>query len=168
MKKVACFVTLMLIFIPVRGQESFKFSSTFMALEESDGERLGPILELFNQKMVSKGAEYSENEGLLFLIGASEKDESGNMALSIGAFSKLPETIVQSGKMGQVFYLAAETSPLQMVSEEGTVIREKISEEYIRQFVMIQENKVLMTHSKTLSKDLDNYILEVIERNIIR
>ncbi|RNC83965.1 MAG: hypothetical protein ED557_09345 [Balneola sp.] len=149
-------------------QSNFKFSSTFLVQQESDFNRLNPIVESFDQKMISKGAEKSENEGLVFLIGASDVDLEGNIVLSITVFSRLPENIIQSGKMGQAFYLAVDTEPLQRLTEGGARIREELSEDYLRQFMMVLENEIILTNTKTLDKDLDKYILRYQKRRITK
>lgn len=149
---------MVLIAIPAFAQGSVKFSSTFTVMAESDFKRLNEVRKIFDSEMIKSGAEYSEKEGVMFLFGLSEQNENGYVALSITSLYRLPENVIQAGKYGQVFYSGTHSGGIQRVSEEGNVIRDQMSEDYMRQFYSIGSNKTVVIKKENLRKEIKSYI----------
>ncbi len=157
-KKITTSVVLLCLSISINAQSTLKFSSTFTVNQHSDFERLNQVREIFDSEMIRAGAEVSENEGAVFLIGLSKENEEGYVALSITSLYRLPENIIQAGKYGQVFYSGLQSEGIQRVTEDGNMIRDKISEDYLRQFLSIGTNKTLVIKKENLRKEIKTYV----------
>ncbi|MFV1883954.1 MAG: hypothetical protein ACMZ7B_05675 [Balneola sp.] len=151
-------LVMVIIATPVFAQEAIKFSSTFTVTQESDFKRLNEVRKIFDSEMIKSGAEYSETEGVMFLVGLSEENEDGYTALSVTSLYRLPENIIQAGKYGQVFYSAIQTEGIQQLTQEGNEIRDKMSEDYLRQFYSIGTNKTIIVEKKNLRQEIRRYI----------
>lgn len=145
-------------------QDLYLFSTTFVAKSDEDYQRNEPVRQAFEDVMILHGAEESETMGTLFLIGISEVNEQGLFALSITALNKLPEKVIESGKLGQVFYSALNEPNLQMLTEDAVYIREKISEDYIRQFYSIGDNWTILTDNISVDQDLKLVVSEILKK----
>ena len=156
-------VVLLSISPGVQAQTSYKFSSTFVVNEPSDYLKLNEIRNLFDKAMEARGAEYSGKEGFLFLIGISDETESGLTALSITTLAKMPENIVQAGKYSQVFYLALEEDDgITQVTEAGNMIRDEITEDFLRQFNMIWKQRTLIVEASKLEEEISKVAEDII------
>lgn len=161
MRNIKCLtlnLVIVLITTPVFAQSSIKFSSIYTVVRDSDFKRLNEAKRIFDSEMIRAGAEVSEKEGVVFLIGLSEENEEGYVALSITSLYRLPENIIQAGKYGQVFYSGTHSGGIQRVSEEGNVIRDQMSEDYMRQFYSIGTNKTIVIKKENLRKEIKSYI----------
>ncbi|MFK7843924.1 MAG: hypothetical protein AB8G77_01390 [Rhodothermales bacterium] len=125
--------------------DPFQFDITSVATSESHGMRLREASAMLENDLIARGGERNEKEGWLFLVGLSEEDERQQVALSITVLHKLPEEVVALGKKEQVFYKTIADQDPATHPEEGKWVREYMSEEFLRQFAMVQGNYVEIT-----------------------
>ena len=81
----------------VQQANEFLFDVTSVINNEAQADDQRLAMRLLSRSLEAQGGVQSENEGWLFMIGVSEEDESGRVALSISMYEKLPETIVELG-----------------------------------------------------------------------
>ncbi len=166
MKKIVALLISLIAVISVSthtiAQQKFLFNSTYVVNEPSDIELLKSIRLLFNDLMILNGAELSEKEHTLFLLNISQKIGDEYYAISITSLHSLPESIIQSGKNGQVFYTNLSDETLTILTEEQAQVREFMSENYIRQFYSILDSRMLVVTRKTIESELEIFVKEYI------
>lgn len=147
----------------VQAQTSYKFSSTFRVEKQSDYLRLDKVRNIFNAAMETRGAEYSKNEGFEFLLGVSEKDTHGQVAVSITKLIKLPENIIKAGKNSQMFYAALEEDDgITRITEAGNMAREEITEGFLRQFHGVWGQMTVIVNASDLEDEISGIVDEIL------
>lgn len=122
--------------------EPFQYDITSVATSESHGMRLRRASSMLENELIERDGQRNEKEGWLFLIGLSDVNEQEQVAVSITILHKLPEAVVAGGKKDQVFYQRVAEQDPDTHPEEGKWVREYMSEEFLRQFAMVQYNYV--------------------------
>ncbi len=167
MKKLilSSILSMVVVFISfgVQAQTSYEFSSTFVVEKQFDYLRLDKVRNIFNAAMEARGAEYSENEGFEFLLGVSEENDHGQVALSVTTLGKMPENIVQAGKYSQVFYSALEEDDgITRVTEAGNMIRDEVTEGFLRQFQVVWGQKTVIVKASDLEDEISELVDEIL------
>ena len=72
---------------------TFFFDATSIVNDESQFEDQRMAMNLLIGSLEAQGGVKSEKEGWLFIIGISEENDAGYVALSVSIHQKLPETI---------------------------------------------------------------------------
>ena len=144
---------------------SEKFSSTYVVVQQDYGYKdMESIQKMFNRAMREHDVEYSVNEGLLYLLGASEVDEQGRMAISVTSLLKIPEQFVKRGEKAQIFYSEVGTEDTTIkITEEGNEIREYVSGEFLRQYHAIWEQRTLIVEASKLEEEINKIVEEILE-----
>ena len=156
-------VVIILVSVGVQAQTSYKFSSTFVVEKPTDFLKLNKVRNLFDAEMKARGAEYSQNEGFEFLLGVSQKDEYGQIAVSVTKLVKMPENIVQAGKYSQVFYAALEEDDgITRITEAGNMIKDEVSESFMRQFYAVWKQKTVIMDASNLEEEISGIVDEIL------
>ena len=135
------------------------FSVTAAYGEEKDQPLEGRVMEMLRAQFQEKGVTESEAPDWVFLVGAARLEESGHVALSVVTMHALPEVVVQMGKEKEAFYLNASDEERAAFPEEGRHIRQLMSEEFMRQFAMAQDQDLLVVEERAL----EDAVAEIVE-----
>ena len=140
------------------------FSVTAAYGEEKDQDLEKRVMETLRTQLQAKDIEESEAPDWIFLIGAAKLEESGQVVLSVVTMYALPEAVVQMGRQEEAFYLNASDEERAAFPKEGAHVRQAMSEDFMRQFAMAQDQDLLMVEESAL----ETAIAEVVERFFAR
>jgi len=144
----------------------FLFDVTSIVNDEDQADDQRMAMSLLMRSLEAQGGIRNEKERWLFMVGISEEDESGNVALSVSMYQKLPETIVELGKKSEAFYMRTVADRPASLDPAGKDIREYMSEEYMRQFVNPAGLYVELVQKSELEKGIDQIVEQFVSRRI--
>ncbi len=127
------------------------FDVSFIAMEEEAGVRHRVAMEMLENALEAKGHVYAGDSQTVYFIGVSESDEAGNVALAVTKMHRLDDRAVELGKKDQVFFKTIAEQDPATHPEEGTWVREYVSESYMRQFAMVNGSYVEVVKEDELS-----------------
>ena len=141
---------------------TFNVTVTYGNEQGEDLER--EVMEMLRTELQAKGAVEAEEPDMVFLTRAVPLEESGQIALSVVTLYSLPEAVVQMGKQDQVAYRNVSDEERAAFSEEGKHVREYMSEEFTRQFAMVQGQDLMVVEEDAL----EEAVAEIVERFFAR
>lgn len=100
-------------------------------------------LEAFNGAIQTRGLDQPSERKVSIFVDAVESDHTEMIALSVTVFSELPEEVITLASETEAFYLASRLDREDLPGE-GAHVRRAISEDWIREYRMIQNHSLLI------------------------
>jgi hypothetical protein len=126
----------------------------FTGLEKS-------LMQACEKAVKEKGFKASEKPDVeLFVAVAEIPGVEGLLAVSLAAVLKPPEKLVNFAGQNEVFHLVMDGNR-EKLPAEGKEVRRYASEEYMRQFGQIHDNRVFIVHKSRLAEDMAAAVGEV-------
>ena len=144
----------------------FLFDVTTIVNDETQADDQRMAMSLLVGSLEAQGGIRNKKEGWLFMVGISKEDESGNVALSVSMYQKLPEPIVELGKKSEAFYMRTVAVQPASLDPAGKEVREYMSEEYMRQFVSPSRLYVELVKNSELQKGIDQIVGQFVSSRI--
>ncbi len=146
LRRTCCLLALLLggglIPTTARAQQSGYYLQSFASPDAGERLFLRSVMDQLADSLQARGWQEDEDEGWMFLVDATQRDAGDLVALSIGVFARLPEALVQEGKQREAFFVNVSDDTRATFTEEGKWVRERVSEDYMRQFVMPQDQYI--------------------------
>jgi hypothetical protein len=104
----------------------------------------------------------SKQEEYVLFINATE--ERGQVAVSLLFGHLLPDEVVDLTKKAEVFYTGIRREKRATLPEDGKWVRELVTEDFMRQFVMPMESRLLLAQTKDLQATLQHGVDALYEK----
>ena len=99
-----------------------------------------------------RGARTAEHPFWTFAVAVRQLEhDAGRVALSVVATASFPESVVNWARESQVFYVGMAEDGVDALPAEGRAVREYLSEDYIRQYGMLQEHDIVVVDRDDLA-----------------
>jgi len=117
-------------------------------------DRSAPVARLFQQQLESRDSfKYSDKPQWVFIVGvASVAGDEEKIAQSILSLHSLPEEIIELGVQKEAFYVNASDEQRAGFAQDEAAkrIRAMMSEEYMREYLMPQEQYLAVVNRSDL------------------
>jgi len=125
-------------------------------------DRTAPVARLFRQLLESRDSfTYSDKPQWVFIVGAVlVVGDEENIALSILSLHSLPEEIIELGVEREAYYVNASDEQRAGFAQDEVAkrIRAMMTEEYMRSFLMPQEQHLVVVNRSELAEEMDRFI----------
>jgi hypothetical protein len=92
-----------------------------------------------------------QEEYVLFVDASEERDQ---VAVSLLFGHALPDEVVELSKKAEVMYSGLPADKQATLSKDGKWVREQVTEDFVRQFMMPMESRIFLAHKKDLQARL--------------
>jgi hypothetical protein len=162
-------LALPLLITITRGQSSPPSGLYLSTLPTGSGwtEMQKEVYDLSRQQLESLGATLTENEEAYVLyLDATEND--GIVSVSFLMGHALPKEVLELSKNAEVMYTGVSAEKKATFPAEGKWVREKMSEEFVRQFVMPLESRLKQVKEGELNATLRQEVEELFAKYLKR
>jgi hypothetical protein len=111
------------------------------------------LIKACEEAVRQKGYAASDTPDVELYVAVAEiPGEQGLLALSLVVVSKPVEKLVAFAGENELFYLAIG-APREKIPAEGTEVRRQLSEEYMRQFGQVEDQRVFIVRRSHLAEE---------------
>lgn len=145
---------------PNPNNESSKISFTVFANSENYSDLENELINKLKSSLELNGLFSIEDFQYELLLGIKEIDGMNKVAISVTELQPLAKETIELGKDAQIFYSKEKKENKSIQGEDSKFIREYVSEEYLKQFRMVWNNRIEIIERS----ELDNFIQKLVSK----
>lgn len=139
-------------------KELAKISFTMFSSETGYSDLEQNLMDKLQASLKNNGLFSIDNFQIELLLGIKKIDETNKIAISVAELIPLSEEQIQKGKNVEMFYSSKDNK--NNLSEDGKSIRKYVSEEYLKQFRTVVNNKIEIIELS----DLDSFVQKLVSK----
>jgi len=147
--------------ILLRAQESdlpVTVGVTGFSHTEDSGSLLRQVLDVFEERLEVRQAFILEKDPtwqFMVAVKALSLENDDELVLSVMSLYAIPEEVIAIGGKQEVFYTNVSEAERATFPSDGAWVRQKVSEDFLRQFRMPQDHEILIVSREGLAAGID-------------
>lgn len=137
-----------------------KIGFTIFASGDNYSDLEKSLINSFKESLEAKGLFSETDFDIELLIAIKEINGTNKVAIQVSETEVLPKEAIEIGKKAEIFYSSLDEKKKAKLPEEGKIVREYVSEEYLKQFRSIWSNDLEIIEKS----EIDNFIQKIISK----